>query len=192
MVNLEMLWWARRTASPRIALAHGHRDVRPAEGDGAPGPVLLATVRNTPFAAAATDLAVDLAREIDAPLIVANLVDAPATRTRRVDPGPPQAVAAAIRAPAGRAAAEGIPATVLHVRALRTVDALIALVADTGPAIVVFGADPARLSHRHLSRRAYRRAVAALEARTSCLLWRVTPDSPVAAVPRRVRRPVHR
>jgi nucleotide-binding universal stress UspA family protein len=156
------------------------------------GPVVLATLRSAPIAPAAADLAVDLAREIEAPLVVVDVVDAPPGRSRRAHPGSPAHVAAALRAPAERAAAEGTAARVLHVGATRPVDALVALVDETAPAIVVLGPDPDRLSRRGLSRRAYRRAVAALDTRTSCLLWRVTPEPSAASAARRVRLLVHR
>jgi nucleotide-binding universal stress UspA family protein len=196
MVNLEMLWWARRAALPPSSRrAAGRRDdggdaARAPGGAGPHRPVMLATLRGAPVAAAAADLALDLARELDAPLVVADIADAPATRTRRVDLGLPAEARAALRAPAERAAAHGAPATVLHLRAARPVDALVALVAERDPSIVLFGADPARLSRRHLSSRAYRRAVTALAARTTCLLWRVTSASPDAGAHRRLRVPV--
>jgi len=153
---------------------------------------MLATLRSTPFAPAAADLAVELAVETAAALVVVDVVDAPAGRARRIDPGPAPPAAAALRRPAERAAAAGLPATMLRVRAPRPIAALVELVGETAPAIVLLGSDPARLSRlRHLSPRAYRRAARVLEQRTSCLLWRADGE-PRACDARRIRVPILR
>jgi len=187
MVNMELLWWARWSAAPPVAPVSRPqtRIVGVTASFDVPGPVLLATLRGAPLAPAAESLAVDLAADVEARLLVVDVVDAPPGRCRGVDLGAAAAATEALRRPAEEALARGLPATTLVVRATRPVDALIEVVADAAPSIVVFGPDPARLSRlRRLSPRAQRRAVRALEARTTCLLWR--PDAATPPPPRRV------
>jgi nucleotide-binding universal stress UspA family protein len=154
--------------------------------------IVLATLRSTPFDAQSAELAVDLALETAAPLVVVNVVDMPVGRCPGRDLGDPPAVAASLGAPADRAAALGVAVTVLRVRSVRPVATLVDLVRELAPGAVVFGPDPARLSRlRHLSPRQYRRAARMLAARTTCLLWRPElgqRDAPTA--PPSARRPI--
>lgn len=142
-------------------------------------PVMLMTLQSTPFAPDAAALAIDLAIENAAALIVVNVVDCPVARGPRADLGDPPAVAEALRAPAARAAERGVVVRALRVRSQRPLATLVDLVGEHAPGVVVFGPDPARLSRlRHASPRRYRRAMRALEARTTCLLWRPDGEPP--------------
>ena len=184
MIDMEMRAWARRNGKAPRTLR------RPAAGPGAGDgrAVVLATLRSAPFDAVAAELAVDLALDGVRPLVVVNVVEMPVGRRPHPDLGDPPDVAAALAAPGDRARAAGATVTVLRVRSLRPLAALIGLIGDLAPAAVVFGADPERLSRaRPLSRRVHRRAAGVIAARTSCLLWVPDPQPAAATAPPPVR-----
>jgi hypothetical protein len=78
------------------------------------------------------------------------------------------------------AAEFGVEVEALRVSSPRPVGALLGLVADRRPALVVLASDPAALRRfRRPTRRQYRRFVAALAGQADCLLW--TAQEPGAA-----------
>jgi hypothetical protein len=133
-------------------------------------PVMLATL-GVPFVEAAVAVAVDGAVETGQPLIVVNVT--------RIEPislsvimgydaleeFTPE-VSASTRRPAEIAAAFGLEVERLRVRSPRPVTALLELVGERRPGLLVFGPDPDRLSPR-----LYRKATEALRANSSCLVW---------------------
>ncbi len=132
-------------------------------------PVLLATV-GVPFDPAASTLAVDAAVESGEPLIVANVVELPPLAMSvtlgydQIEDTPD--VADALRAPALLAQSLGVRVERLRVKSPRPIVALIQLVAEREPGLLVFGPDRSLLRPR-----TYRRAVRAVRERTACLVW---------------------
>jgi nucleotide-binding universal stress UspA family protein len=147
------------------------------------GPVMLATLASAPLDERAVDLAVEVARDHGAALVLVNVIDLVAGGRGRVpDAGDPPELAAALRDAAARAAAAGIPVTTLRGPSPRPLATLLALVAEQRPRLLVFGPDSHRLSRtRGLSPRRHRRATRLLEQRTACLLWTAATDSRVSA-----------
>jgi hypothetical protein len=143
------------------------------------GPVMLATLAGAPLDEGAVDLALAVARDHDARLVLVDVEDHPGGG-RGTCPGFGVSVFGEI---AERAVADGVPVTTLVGRSVRPITALVEAAAAERPRLLVFGPDPGRLSAwRHLSRRRYRRAVGALERRTSCLLWAADADRGMTAV----------
>jgi hypothetical protein len=132
-------------------------------------PILLATL-GVPFDPAASALAVDAAVEAGQPLIVANVVMLPPLGMS-VAMGYDQLPEApededAFRAPAALAHSLGVRVERLRVRSPRPVEALVQLVAERAPGLLVFGPDL-----RRMKRRRYRRAAKAIRERVACLVW---------------------
>jgi nucleotide-binding universal stress UspA family protein len=132
-------------------------------------PVLLATL-GVPFDPAASAFAVDAAVEAGEPLIVANVVELPPlgmSVAMGYDQLPDQPEEAeALRAPAELAHSLGAEVERLRVRSPRPVEALLQLVSERTPGLLVFGPDRSRIR-----RRTYRKAAHALRQRASCLVW---------------------
>jgi dihydroorotase-like cyclic amidohydrolase len=74
--------------------------------------------------------------------------------------------AEALRAPAELAHALGAEVERLRVKSPRPIEALLQLVAERTPGILVFGPDRARIRGR-----TFRKATRALRQRASCLVW---------------------
>ena len=72
----------------------------------------------------------------------------------------------ALRRPAELAHSLAVRVERLRVCSPHPVDALLEVVAERDPAVLVFGPDP-----KHLSGRRYRKAERAVRERTSCLVW---------------------
>jgi hypothetical protein len=72
----------------------------------------------------------------------------------------------ALRAPAELANSLGVRVERLRVKSPRPVAALLELVAERSPGLLVFGPD-----RRRMRGRAYRKAVKAVRQRASCLVW---------------------
>jgi hypothetical protein len=145
----------------------------PVEGSDARGagrPVLLATL-GVPFGDEAVAVAVDAAVESGEALIVANITRLePLTLSLimgydALEEFTPD-VAESVRRPASLASDFGLRVERLRVRSPRPVRALLQLVGKRRPGLVVFGSD-----RRRLSRRVYRKAVAALGRDIGCLVW---------------------
>jgi hypothetical protein len=132
-------------------------------------PVLLATL-GVPFDPEASAFAVDAAVESGQTLIVANLVELPPLSmsvTLGYDQLPERPEdEEAFRAPALLAHSLGVGVERLRVRSPRPVEALIELVAERRPGLLVFGPDRTRLR-----RRLYAKAAKAVRERVACLVW---------------------
>jgi hypothetical protein len=140
-----------------------------------PRPVVLATlsVRVDPVA---ERVAIEAALETRARLLLANLIWLPPHPTtlilaREYATLPHEEDLDAVRATADRAAAAGIPTELLRISSRRPLAALIELVREREPGLVVLGPDPRRSPR-------WWRAVAArrIRARVDCLVW-IAPGS---------------
>ena len=132
-------------------------------------PVLLATME-VPFDDDAAAFAVDAAVECGQPLIVANVVEMPLGPTcvmmgyGALDPS--EEDAARLRAPAELAHAFGVEVERLRMRSPHPLDALLELVAEREPGLLVFGPDRSRLKAR-----TFKRAAKKIRSRAACLVW---------------------
>jgi nucleotide-binding universal stress UspA family protein len=133
-------------------------------------PILLATL-GAPFDEGAVAVAVDAAVESGETLIVANItrleplglsVIMGYDALEELTPD----VSRSVRRPARLAAEFGLRVERLRVRSPRPVTALLELVGERQPGLVVFGPD-----RRRLSRRLYRKASVGLREGAGCLLW---------------------
>ncbi len=131
---------------------------------------MLATL-GVPFDRAAVAFAVDAAVESGQDLIVANvtlLEPLPLSMMLGYDcleDFTPE-LSAAVRWPADLARSLGVHVERLRVRSPRPVSALIEVVAERLPGLLVFGPDRTRLPARR-----YRKAAQAIGARAPCLVW---------------------
>jgi Universal stress protein family len=136
---------------------------------GGSRPVLLATIE-VPFDEAAAAFAVDAAVECGQQLIVANVVEMP-LGPMCVIMGygtlePPEEEAARLRAPAELAHAFGVEVERLRVRSPHPIDALLELVAERRPGLLVFGPDLSQLKPR-----TFRKVARKIRERAPCLVW---------------------
>lgn len=138
-------------------------------------PVVLATlaVRVHP---SAERMAIDSAIEAGVPLVLVNLIPLPAYTTTMVLLGPEgttlphEEALDEVRETAARAARLGVPTELLRVRTKRQVRALLEVVREREPGLLVFGPDLSRVG-----RLRYRRAVQRIRRDAPCLVW-VAPD----------------
>jgi hypothetical protein len=143
---------------------------------GGARPVMLATL-GVPFVDDAVAVAVDGAVETGQPLIVVNVTRLEPLSLSllmgydALEEFTPE-VSASTRRPAEIAAGFGLKVERFRVRSPRPVTALLELVRERGPGLLVFGPDPARMSHRR-----FRKAAAALRGHAGCLVW--LPGDPV-------------
>ncbi len=131
-------------------------------------PVLLATL-GVPFDPDALAFAVDSAVESGQRLIVANVVriePLPLSVLLGLDRLESPELADSLLAPAALARSLGVEVERLRVRTPRPVVALLELVGDYRPGLLVFGPDRGRVS-----RRLYRKAARALREQAGCLVW---------------------
>ena len=132
-------------------------------------PVMLATLE-VPFDEDAASFAVDAAVECGQKLIVANVVEIPlGPMCLFMDYGalePPEEDAARLRAPAELAHDLGVEVERLRVRSPHPVDALLELVAEHSPGLLVFGPDRSKMKPR-----VFRRVAKKIRARAACLVW---------------------
>jgi hypothetical protein len=120
---------------------------------------------------AAERVAIEAALETRARLLLANLIWLPPYPTtlilaREYATLPHEEDLEEVRATAGRAAALGIPTELLRISSRRPLVALIELVGEREPGLVVLGPDPRR-SPRWWRAMAARR----IRARADCLVW---------------------
>jgi nucleotide-binding universal stress UspA family protein len=129
--------------------------------------VLLATL-DVPFAEDATAFAVDSAVENGQSLVVVNVAEVPPTPWTLLGYGyiEREELQAELRRPAELAQSLAVKVERLRVCSPHPIDALLELVAERGPGVLVFGPDLARIS-----KRLYRKSARALRERSSCLLW---------------------
>jgi len=130
---------------------------------------LLATL-DVPFDPAASAFAVDAAVEAGEPLIVVNVVELPplgmsvAMGYDQLPDRPEEAEA--LRAPAELAHALGAKVERLRVKSPRPIEALLQLVTERTPGLLVFGPDRTKLRGRR-----YSKAAQAVRERAGCLVW---------------------
>jgi nucleotide-binding universal stress UspA family protein len=130
-------------------------------------PVLLATL-DVPFSEEAAAFAVDSAVESGSPLLLLNAAEVLPTAYTLLGYGyvEREDLQAALRKPAELAQSLAVPVERLRVCSPHPVDALLEIVAERNPAVLVFGPDRAYLSSRR-----YRRAERAVCRRAACLVW---------------------
>jgi hypothetical protein len=132
-------------------------------------PVLLATI-DAPFDEEAAIFAVESALECGQPLIVANVLQIPlgplcvAMGYGSLEPGEEQA--ANLRAPAELAHSFGVAIERLRVLSPHPIDALLELVAERKPGLLVFAPDRGVVKPR-----SYRRTAKKIADKASCLVW---------------------
>jgi nucleotide-binding universal stress UspA family protein len=137
-------------------------------------PILLVTM-GTPFDEEAVAVAVDAAVESGEALIVANITRLEPLGLSMImgydalEEFTPD-VSRSVKRPVQLAAEFGLRVERLRVRSPRPVSALLELVRERQPGLVVFGSD-----RRRLSRRLYRKASEALRSSAGPLLW-FAPD----------------
>jgi hypothetical protein len=163
-----------RSSSPRedvVAVSSGAR------------PVLLATL-DVPFAEEAIVFAVDSAVESGQPLVIVNVAEVVPTLVSLVGYGyiERQDLQRELRKPAELAQSLAVRVERLRVCSPHPVAALVEVVAERDPGVLVFGPD-----RGCVGRRRYDRAARALRERTGCLVWTETDAVPDAALasPRR-------
>ena len=133
--------------------------------------MLLATL-DVPFSDEATAFAVDSAVENGQPLLLVNAAEVlPTTYTilgygyvERDD------LQEALRKPAELARSLAVPVERLRVCSPHPVAALLEVVAERNPAVLVFGPDRSRLPKRR-----YRKAAKTVRERAACLVWTDEP-----------------
>jgi nucleotide-binding universal stress UspA family protein len=130
-------------------------------------PVLLATL-DVPFSDEATAFAVDSAVESGNPLVLVNVAEVLPTTYTVLGYGYVERdeLQDALRKPAELAHSLAVQVERLRVCSPHPVAALLEVVAERDPGLLVFGPD-----RRHLSRRRYRKAERAVRERVSCLVW---------------------
>ena len=130
-------------------------------------PVLLATL-DVPFAEEAVAFSVDAAVENGQPLVIVNAAEIPPTHYAVLGYGyvEREELQNELMKPVELARSLAVPVERLRVCSPHPVDALLEVVAEREPALLVFGPD-----RRHLSGRRYRRAERAVRKRASCLVW---------------------
>ncbi len=149
-----------RRAQPQEASGTLARETRP---------VMLATLA-VPFDPRAAEFAVDAAVEAGQPLVVVNVVELE-FMPRCIMLGYDQMTARpelveALGEPAALACSLGVRVERLRVKSPHPIDALLELVAEREPGLLVFGPDRTELKPR-----AYRKAARKIADRVSCLVW---------------------
>lgn len=129
--------------------------------------VLLATL-DVPYAEEAIAFAVDAAVENAQPLLLVNAAEVLPTTYTVLGWGyiEKDDLQEALFEPVRLAASLAVQIERLRVCSPHPVDALLELVAEREPGVLVFGPD-----RKHLSGRRYRKAERAVRKRASCLVW---------------------
>jgi hypothetical protein len=127
----------------------------------------LATL-DVPFAEDATALAIDSAVETGQPLLVVNAAEVPPTPWTFLGYGyiEREDLQDELRKPAELAQALAVQVERLRVCSPHPIDALLELLAERNPGLLVFGPDRSRLKPRR-----YRRAAKKIRERATCLVW---------------------
>ena len=137
-------------------------------------PVMLTTF-GVPFDPEAVEVAVDSAVESGQPLVVVNIAEMPilpVSMSLGYEYLENDDLTRALRAPADLAVSLGVRVELLRVSSPRPVDALLQLVAERSPGLLVVG--PERVA---LRRRKHARAMRRIRERVTCLLWlRTRPE----------------
>ena len=130
-------------------------------------PVMLVTF-DVPFEPEASALAVDAAVESGQRLIIVNAVEitlGPVPLSMYQYVGPPD-VEDALRVPAALAHSLAVEVERLRLCSPRPIDALLELVAERAPGLLVVGPDRERLK-----RRTYAKLTKRIRERAACLVW---------------------
>jgi hypothetical protein len=129
--------------------------------------VLLATL-DVPFAEEATVFAVDTAVENGQPLVVVNAAEVLPTTWSLLGYGyvEREDLQRELLKPASLAHSLAVHVERLRVCSPHPLDALLEVVAERRPGILVFGPDP-----ESMRRRAYRKAVRKIVDNAACLVW---------------------
>jgi hypothetical protein len=156
-----MLTLRRRSSREIVSLPHS-----------AGRPVLLATL-DVPFSDDATAFAVDSAVENGQPLLLVNAAEVLPTMYSMLGYGYVERddLQEALLKPAELARSLAVEVERLRVCSPHPVDALLEVVAERKPGVLVFGPDRA-----HLGKRRYRRAERAVRERAPCLVWTDEPS----------------
>jgi hypothetical protein len=135
-------------------------------------PVLLATL-DVPFAYEATAFAVDSAVETGQPLLLVNAAEVLPAPWALLGYGyvEREDLQDALREPAELAQSLAVRVERLRVCSPHPVDALLEVVAERNPGVLVFGPDRSRLKPR-----TYRRAARKISKRVACLVWLAEMD----------------
>ena len=130
-------------------------------------PVLLATL-DVPYADEAVAFAVDSAVENGQPLVLVNVAEVLPTAYSLLGYGYVERddLQDALRKPVELARSLAVEVERLRVCSPHPVDALLEVVAERNPAVLVFGPDRTQLPGRR-----YRKAERAVRERASCLVW---------------------
>jgi nucleotide-binding universal stress UspA family protein len=130
-------------------------------------PVLLVTL-DVPYADEAISFAVDSAVENGQPLVLVNVAEVLPTAYSLLGYGyvEREELQVALRRPAELARSLAVEVERLRICSPHPVDALLEVVAEREPGLLVFGPD-----RTQVSRRRYRKAERAVRARASCLVW---------------------
>jgi len=130
-------------------------------------PVLLATL-DVPYADEAVAFAVDSAVENGQPLVLVNVAEVLPTAYSLLGYGYVERddLQDALRKPVELATSLAVAVERLRVCSPHPVDALLEVVAEREPGLLVFGPD-----RGHLPRRRYRKAERAVRERAPCLVW---------------------
>jgi nucleotide-binding universal stress UspA family protein len=149
-------------------------------------PIMLATL-DVPFSDEATAFAVDSAVESGQPLLVVNVAEILPTHWSLVGYGyiEREDLQRELLKPAQLARSLAVQVERLRVCSPHPLDALLEVVAERNPGLLVFGPD-----RRHFRRRKHERIARRLRERTSCLVWTETEPVPeqALALPRGGRR----
>ena len=131
-------------------------------------PVMLVTF-DVPFEAEATEIAVDAAVESGQRLIIVNAAEVPLgpiSLAMGYEYIATEEVEDALRAPAALALSLAVEVERLRLCSPRPIEALLELVAERAPGLLVVGPDRARLK-----RRAYAKLTKRIRERAACLVW---------------------
>ena len=146
-----------------------HPQATDQQGTARGRPVLLATL-DVPFDRSAVVYAVDSAVELGQRLIVANFVEQeplPLSATLGYDDLPyTEEMAESLAEPVRLALSLGVNVARLRVKSFRPIQAMVEVVAEEDAGLLVFGPDRGRIR-----RLRYRRAVRAIRARVTTLIW---------------------
>lgn len=160
---------------PVLARGRSRGEAPVLDAAGRSRPVMLATL-GVPFDERAAAFAVESALETGRPLVVVNVVDlplAPAAIVLGYDSvDDPPALAQALQRPAVLAAALGVEVERLRVKSPHRVAALVEVVNERRPGLLVLGPQRALVPGR-----LYRKAERTVRARTGCLVWTAEQSS---------------
>lgn len=129
----------------------------------------MLTTFDVPFEPEAVEVAVDTAVESGQPLVVVNIAEIPilpVSMSLGYEYLENDELTRALREPADLAASLGVRVELLRVSSPRPVDALLQLVAERSPGLLVVG--PERSAVR---RRKHAKAARRIRERVTCLLW---------------------